>query len=177
MNNKLLYSSRVLVWAFSLITLILILIRSAIIIADFYGIIDFVNINVIKYEPKIKVFSWFFLAISSAYVGFDKVLNLKNTIELPKGQLTLGDLKKIRHLIFMSFILMAISIICEALTGLDFDSEAFISAFGTNIILSISGNKTIKMSRYVSLTKNAEETDLAEQEEEEKEISGFILKK
>lgn len=174
--NKLLHSSRALVWTFSLITLTLILVRSAIIIADFYGIINFVNINIIKYEPKIKVFSWFFLAISSAYVGFDKVLNLKNTVELPKGQLTLGNLKKIRHLIFMSFILMAFSIICEALTGLDFDSEAFISAFGTNIILSISGNKAIKMSRYISPT-NTEEIDISEQEEEEKEVSGFILKK
>lgn len=174
--NKLLYSSRALVWAFSLITLTLILIRSAIIIADFYGIIDFVNINIIKYEPKIKVFSWFFLAISSAYVGFDKVLNLKNTTELPKGQLNLGNLKKIRHLIFMSFILMFFSIVCEALTGLDFDSEAFISAFGTNIILSVSGNKAIKMSRYISPT-NTEEQGISEQEEEEKEVSGFILKK
>lgn len=174
--NKLLHSSRALVWAFSLITLTLILVRSAIIIADFYGIIDFVNTNIIKYEPKIKVFSWFFLAISSAYVGFDKVLNLKNTVELPKGQLSLGNLKKIRHLIFMSFILMSFSMICEALTGLDFDSEAFISAFGTNIILSISGNKAIKMSRYISPT-NTEEIDISEQEEEEKEVSGFILKK
>lgn len=115
----------------------------------FFGIILNKEINL-----PINVLSYCWTFLVSLYCGFDRYVDLKNTTALPIGQMSLGDLSKLRGMIILSLILLLFSttLYCVGhfLFNIDkeFALEAFASGFGATVIAYVTGNKIIKSQKY-----------------------------
>lgn len=98
--------------------------------------------------------TWIWTFIISLFCGFDRLVDIKNTQQLSAGQVSIGDLDKLRKLIVVSILLFLYALACNSLVDKDFQLEALLSAVGSSIIIYISGNKLVKANRYVCEDKD-----------------------
>lgn len=99
-------------------------------------------------ENTLETAAWFWTAIVSLFCGFDKFVDIKNTMNLASGQMSNGDMAKIRKIIIISLILSIYSIVCSFVVDLNFQVVAFFSSFGMSTVIYTSGNKIVKSLKY-----------------------------
>jgi hypothetical protein len=75
-------------------------------------------------------------------------LDIKKTMNLTSGQMSNGDMAKIRKIIIISLILSLYAILCSFVVDLNFQVVAFFSSFGTSTVIYTSGNKIVKSLKY-----------------------------
>lgn len=134
---------------------------------------DFINGNL---ELPMQTISWFWMAISAAYIGVDRTAYAIKTANTKRGQSDMGDPATIRHIIFISGLLALEALICNGLVEADFQLDAFFTAFGTACTFYVAGQKAIKSVKYIDgkLDANGDGIPDEEQElEEEKEELEF----
>ena len=98
--------------------------------------------------------TWIWTFIISLFCGFDRFVDIKNTQQLQPGQISIGDLDKLRKVIVVAIFLFLYALACNALVDRDFQLEALLSAVGSSIIIYISGNKLVKANRFVCEDKD-----------------------
>lgn len=104
-----------------------------------------------KIELPVSVLSYFWAAILALYSGYDRVLDIKETMHLPSGQVNLGDLKKLRALIVLALLILLYSLVCSFIVDKNFELSAFATAYAAVTLTYIVGNKAIKSYKYTSL--------------------------
>lgn len=107
---------------------------------------DFINGNL---ELPMQTISWFWMAISAAYIGVDRAAYAIKTANTKIGQADMGDPATIRHIIFISGLLALEALICNGLVEADFQLDAFFTAFGTSCTFYVAGQKAIKSVKYI----------------------------
>ena len=122
------------------------------------GTLEYANIlnlpesilKIINGETKLplETLSWGWTAIVSLYCGFDRFVDIKNTMNLIPGKMNFGDLAKLRHIILMSLFLLILSTIFSFITKSDYQLTSNTTAFITTTLIYVSGNKLIKSFRY-----------------------------
>lgn len=99
-------------------------------------------------ETTLETAAWFWTAIVTLFCGFDKLVDIKKTMNLTSGQMSNGDMAKIRKIIIVSLILSLYAILCSFVVDLNFQVVAFFSSFGTSTVIYTSGNKIVKSLKY-----------------------------
>lgn len=107
---------------------------------------DFINGNLVL--PMEQV-SWFWTAISAAYIGVDRVSYFVKSANEPAGQTDVGDPATLRRIILISGLLLLEAVVCNGFVDADFQLSAFFTAFGTSVLLYVGGQKAIKTVKYV----------------------------
>ena len=107
---------------------------------------DFINGNL---ELPMQTISWFWMAISAAYIGVDRTAYAIKTANTKIGQADMGDPATIRHIIVISGLLAVEALICNGLVEADFQLDAFFTAFGTSCTFYVAGQKAIKSVKYI----------------------------
>jgi hypothetical protein len=107
---------------------------------------DFINGNLVL---PMETISWFWMAISAAYIGVDRTAYAIKTANTKRGQADMGNPATIRHIIFISGLLALESLVCNGLVEADFQLDAFFTAFGTAITFYVAGQKAIKSVKYI----------------------------
>lgn len=109
------------------------------------GLTQFVNNQV---QLPMAVAAWFWVALISAYCGFDRYVNLKETQHLSMGQMSLGNLSRLRFMMVLSLMVFIFSLASSFAVDKNFELVQFFSAFGSSVLLYISGNKLIKANKF-----------------------------
>lgn len=108
-----------------------------------------INNNFVKsMEITLETAAWFWTALVSAYCMSDKYLDIRKTMNLTAGQMSVGDMAKLRKIIIISLLLSIYSVGCTLLVDLNFQMEAFFSSFGLAIIFYSSGHKLVESFKY-----------------------------
>lgn len=97
-------------------------------------------------------YSWAVLV--GLYCGTDRAVDVANTISLKPGQLSMGDLAKLRHIILLSLLFVIFSLIGTIATTKDFALEAFFGAFAAATAIYCAGNKIVKTFKYSGNDEN-----------------------
>lgn len=146
MKEKIWYSSRFWIGLFGFVVAIFISLQL------FLGLIQNGFIPFKYLNPEINLplntvaYSWAVLV--GLYCGTDRAVDVANTISLKPGQLSMGDLAKLRHIILLSLFLVLYSLIGTVATNKDFALEAFFGAFAAATIIYCAGNKVVKTFKY-----------------------------
>lgn len=101
--------------------------------------------------------AWLWTALVSLFCGFDRFVDIKTTMHLSSGQMSMGELSKLRTVIVESLFLFIYSLVCSLLVNKDFQLTAMLTAFGMSIIIYVAGNKAVKACKYYS--EKAEDVD------------------
>ena len=124
---------------------------------------DFINGNL---ELPMQTISWFWMAISAAYIGVDRTAYAIKTANTKRGQSDMGDPATIRHIIFISGLLALEALICNGLVEADFQLDAFFTAFGTACTFYVAGQKAIKSVKYIDGKLDANGDGIPDEEQE-----------
>ena len=154
MNKKspIYYSSRFWATLYAGVLLILLTLQFIFGYLDKYGIVvKVLNQNL---SLPIPLACWLWTFVISLFCGFDRFVDIKNTQQLTSGQISIGDLPKLRKIIVMALFIFIYALICSLFVDRDFQLEALLSAFGSSVIIYISGNKLVKANRYVCEDKD-----------------------
>lgn len=129
-----------------------------------------VNLNRIvngSIDIPMEVAAWFWLAIIIVYVGMDRVVDIRNSMSLPVGEVSMGELPKLRSIMVISLVLFIYCIVSNFLVDKDFQLVQMFSAFATSVILYIGGNKAVKSFKYYSNNKDNNKDGVPDEIEEE----------
>lgn len=132
---------------------------------SFQLFVDLCDLNHLPFELKfirqeyingearlpLETLSWFWLAIVSLFCGFDRAVDIRETMQLKSGQMSMGDLGKLRGIILISLLLFLYSVFCSLLAKTDFQMAQLASTFGMCTLIYVSGNKAVKMFKYSHL--------------------------
>lgn len=106
---------------------------------------DFVNGNL---NLPMSVLSYGWTLLLSGYMCMDRVVDITTTLKLPVGQMSMGDLAKLRHMIVVSLLLLIAAVVFNFFTDKDYSLTAYASAFAVSIVAYTVGNKGVKSARY-----------------------------
>lgn len=109
------------------------------------GLWKFLNFNLIF---PMKEVSWFWAAVISLACGFDRAVDIINTKNLPKGEMDMGDLAKLRFIMLETLVLFLIALGFNVFSNADFQLSGFFTAFASSVILYTSGNKLVKATKH-----------------------------
>lgn len=164
------YESRFWVCIYAVITILIMSIQFVLGIFENNEIIfhskiinDFINDNL---NLPMEVISWVWTALISLYCGSDRIVDIAKTTKLSVGQMSMGDLKKIRGMILLSLVLFITAIIFNFLTDKEYTLSAYASAFGMTIISYVVGNKAVKASAYFGTHEDQNEDGIPDEAEE-----------
>lgn len=101
-------------------------------------------------DLPIEVAAWLWTALVSLFCGFDRFVDIKTTMHLSSGQMSMGDLAKLRFIIVESLFIFLFALVGTLTTQKDFQLSALLTAFGSSIIIYVSGNKAVKACKYYS---------------------------
>lgn len=124
---------------------------------------DFINGNL---NLPMEVISWVWTVLISLYCGSDRIVDIAKTTKLSVGQMSMGDLKKIRGMILLSLVLFITAVIFNFLTDKEYTLSAYASAFGMTIISYVVGNKAVKASAYFGTHEDRNEDGIPDEAEE-----------
>ena len=94
--------------------------------------------------------AWLWTALISLFCGFDRFVDIKTTMHLSSGQMSMGDLAKLRVIMLESLLLFVFALVSNFLVDKDFQLTAMLTAFGMSVIIYVSGNKMVKACKYYS---------------------------
>lgn len=101
-------------------------------------------------ELPMEAAAWLWTALISLFCGFDRFVDIKTTMHLSSGQMSMGDLAKLRVIMLESLLLFIFALISNFLVDKDFQLTAMLTAFGMSVIIYVSGNKMVKACKYYS---------------------------
>lgn len=111
----------------------------------------FINGNA---ELPLSIFSWGWTGIVCLYCGTDRLVDIKDTMNLPSGQMSIGDLNKLRKIIVLNLSLLILATFFSFTSSKNFELEALATSFIFSIISYTSGNKLVKSFKYSGLDAN-----------------------
>ena len=123
---------------------------------------ELVNGNI---ELPISVFSYGWTALISFYCCSDRIVDIAKTTKLSIGQMSMGDLEKMRGMISISFLLLVFSTVFNCLVDRNFELTAFASAFAMTIISYVVGNKAVKASAFFGKEIDSNENGVPDEAE------------
>lgn len=116
----------------------------------FYAIVLLASLILQKYNFQIPLETlakmWPFLM--TAYTGLDRYVDFMNTKQMKSGEVSLGDLPKLRFLIVLCFLLLVVSVTLQQNSDLDYKTEQFCTTFALSIITYTGGNKLVKSCKH-----------------------------
>lgn len=118
-------------------------------------------------ELPLEVAAWFWLGTIFVYVGMDRIVDVRNSMSLPVGEVSMGELPKLRSIIVNSLILFLYCLIANCLVDRDFQLLQMFSAFATSNILYIGGNKAVKTVKFYSNNTDLNKDGVPDEIEEE----------
>lgn len=124
---------------------------------------DFVNGNL---NLPMTVMSYGWTALISFYCCADRVVDVAKTTKLQIGQVSMGDLAKLRGMIILSLLLFAMAVAFNFLVDKDFDLSAWASAFVMTVISYVVGNKAVKASAWFGTREDADQNGIPDEAEE-----------
>lgn len=157
MKKHIWHSSKFWTILFAIILILLIVIQLVLGILDNQlialpeGLTQFVNNQV---QLPMAIAAWFWVGLISVYCGFDRYVNLKETQHLSKGQMSLGNLSKLRFMMVLSLAIFLFALVSNFIVDKNFELVQFFSAFGSSVLLYVGGNKYIKANRFVGEDKD-----------------------
>lgn len=164
------YESRFWVCLYAVITILIMCIQFVLGIFENREIIfhskilnDFVNGNL---NLPMDIISWIWTALVSLYCGSDRIVDIAKTTRLSVGQMSMGDLSKLRGMILLSLLLFITSVIFNFLTDKEYCLSAYVSAFGMTIISYVVGNKAVKASAYFGTHEDQNKDGIPDEVEE-----------
>lgn len=99
-------------------------------------------------DLPMEALSWFWVGLVSLFCGFDRFVDVRTTMHLSSGQMSLGDLAKLRAIIVESLVLFLLAVACNLLVDKDFQLAQMASAFGSATVIYVSGNKLVKAYKW-----------------------------
>lgn len=118
-----------------------------------------------NYEFPLKTMATFWTVLIAAYTALDRFVDVKNTTQLPKGNMSMGDLNKLRFIIIICLLLFFESWFLTKLSGSNFEMAEFGAAFASSVITYVTGNKLVKGFKFTAPDKNKDGIpDLIEEE-------------
>lgn len=96
----------------------------------------------------INVLSWGWSAVVCLYCGSDRFVDIRTTMSLPSGQLSMGDLDKLRQIIMMSLIVLVVATFFSLTSSGNFELEALATTFILSTVTYTSGNKIVRSFKY-----------------------------
>lgn len=130
--QKIWHSSRFIVTLYALITL--------------GGMVSMI----FNWEFPITTMATMWPILVSGYTVLDRFVDIKTTQNLPKGQMSMGELAKLRFIIFLCLVLFAASFVLTKISGTSFCMVEFATAFGAACVTFVCGNKIIKGYKFTS---------------------------
>ena len=106
---------------------------------------NFVNGEV---NLPMETLAWCWTALISLFCGFDRFVDIKTTMHLSSGQMSFGDLAKLRAIILVNLVLFIYAVLANFLVDKDFQLTQMAMAFGMSVIIYVSGNKLVKSFKY-----------------------------
>lgn len=152
-KKKIYYSSRFWIWIYCIVFIFYmclqytlgLLVDSNLVLPE--NIAKFINA---KTNLPLEIFSWGWTGIVCLYCGSDRFVDIKNTINMPSGQFSMGDLNKLRQIIMASLGLLLIATVFSFTSSKNFELEALALTFVFTVITYTSGNKLVKAFKYSS---------------------------
>lgn len=146
------YESRFWVLLYAFITLLMMCLQFALGMIENYQI-TFRNIALNNFvngliELPMLVMSYGWTCLVALYCGSDRVVDIMKTTKLTMGNMSMGDLPKLRKIIIVSLILLLVAIGFNFLTDKDYQLSAFAAAFALGVISYVTGNKLVKAASY-----------------------------
>lgn len=171
MNKKrFYYSSRFWVITYAVVVFVIMCMQFTLGLLDKYNIVfhsktlnDFVNGSV---SLPVTVLSYGWTALISLYCCADRVVDISKTTKLAIGQMSMGDLKKLRGMIMLSLFLFACATVFNFIVERDFDLAAWASAFAMTVISYALGNKAVKASSYFGTHEDKDENGIPDKYQE-----------
>lgn len=115
------------------------------------NIAKFVNGDI---SLPLQIFSWGWSFIICLYCGSDRFVDVRTTMQLPSGQMSLGDLGKLRKIMCISIGLLLLATFFSFTSSKNFELEALSLGFVTSVIAYTSGNKFVKAFKYNGKDEN-----------------------
>lgn len=110
-----------------------------------------------KFEFPLKTLATVWPFLISVYVGLDRVIDVRTTQTLATGQMSFGDLAKLRGIIFLCFSLFGLSVAFTKLGKANvYEMDEFAVAFAMSVILYVGGNKAVKSFKFSGPDKNCD---------------------
>jgi len=108
-----------------------------------------------KFEFPIKTLATIWPILISIYIGLDRVVDIRTTQTLTTGQMSFGDLSKLRGIIFLCFGLFCASVVLTKIGKANiYEMDEFAVAFAMSIVLYVGGNKAVKSFKFSGPDKN-----------------------
>lgn len=123
----------------AIVGLMLIIQASPFIVAKFFPDLP-INGNI---SVPIDVVGWSFMALVSVYVGSDRFEKMFSSKQLPYGEVYMGDLRKLRNVIYMSLIIFLEALGLNLFFDVDVELESFFLAFASSVTLYVGGNNAV----------------------------------
>lgn len=118
-------------------------------------------------DLPISAFSYFWIVICAAYIGVDRCFfSIKSTKDITAD---IGDPSKLRRLIFLSGLVLLMSVFFSFITGANFEVGSFATAFGTNVALYVSGQKVVQVCGEINIGNKEKQETKTEKKPETKE--------
>lgn len=171
MNKKrFYYSSRFWVITYAVVVFVIMCMQFTLGLFDKYSIVfhnktlnDFVNGNL---SLPVTVLSYGWTALISLYCCADRIVDISKTTKLAVGQMSMGDLKKLRGMIVLSLFLFTCATVFNFIVERDFDLAAWASAFAMTVISYALGNKVVKASSYFGTHEDKDENGIPDKYQE-----------
>lgn len=164
------YSSRFWVIVYAVVVFIMMCMQFTLGLLDKYDFTfqnkvlnDFVNGNI---NLPMTVMSYGWTALVSLYCCADRIVDIGKTTKLAVGQMSMGDLGKLRGMIVLSLFLLAIAAAFNFTVEKDFDLAAWASAFAMTVISYVLGNKVVKASAYFGTHEDKDQNGIPDEAQE-----------
>ena len=138
-----------------------------------FGNISFiVNILNGQLQMPVKSLAILWVGVCAAYVGVDRAAYAFKSAHRPTGTIDVGNPEVLRGIIFVSFAILMLGVICNSFVDFDFELNSLGSAFGSSVALYIAGQKAIKCTKYVDLDGDGIPDEVYEEDEEDYDEGG-----
>lgn len=138
-----------------------------------FGNISFiVNILNGQLQMPIKSLAILWVGVCAAYVGVDRAAYAFKSAHRPTGTIDVGNPEVLRGVIFISFAILMLGIVCNSFVDFDFELNSLGSAFGSSVAFYVAGQKAIKCTKYVDLDGDGIPDEVYEDEDEYEEDDG-----
>ena len=138
-SQPLTYKTSFMVYLFAVIILLSMVCEFLLGLFHDYEISNYINCD---FSLPMGIFSYCWVAICAAYIGVDRCMfSIKAT---KTENIDIGEPSKLRTLILVSGIILGLSVIFSIFVNRNFETGSFATAFGTNIILYVGGQKMVQ---------------------------------
>ena len=145
MKKKITWSTSFFVFSYIAFYIMITLIQAAIVILPMFLDVK-VNLN---FSLPMDIFGWGLTAIMCGYIGTNRISMTIKTANMEVGSADMGDLKKLRKMIYWSFIILALNIVLYFFFDVNLPLTAVSSTFVSTVTLYVTGNQVIHATQSI----------------------------